>query len=70
MDLHNAYNTAEWLLKYAYTDEMTPDEVLRVKQMRDCLYYLHAASGVESIRLSAYDMGVEDARREDAQQSG
>lgn len=70
MNLHDAYNTAEWLLQYAYTDEMNPDEVLRVRQMRDCLYFMHAASGVEAIRLDAYDMGVEDARREDGQRSG
>jgi hypothetical protein len=60
MNVQEALDTANWLVGYAFTDEMSPAEILRVRQMRDVIYYFHAAAGIPEIRLDAYERGFAD----------
>lgn len=58
MNLQEALDTANWLYKHALMDEMTPDEIMRVKTLRDLLFFMHAALGITEIRLEAFDQGI------------
>lgn len=69
MNLQEALDTANWLLKHALMDEMSPEEVLRVKKLRDLMFFLHAALGISEIRLDAFDQGIL-AQLEDLEENG
>lgn len=57
MNLHEALLTANWLLNRASLEELAPEQTLRIRQMRDVLYFLHAAAGIAEIRQEAYELG-------------
>lgn len=58
MNLQEGLATSKWLFEKACMDEqMSPQEIKRVKGLKDLVYYLHAAAGVAEIRLEAFDMG-------------
>lgn len=57
MNLQEALDTAEWLLKRAQLVEFNDQEVFRIRKMRDVLYYLHTAAGIAEIRLDAFEQG-------------
>jgi hypothetical protein len=57
VNLHDALGTANWLLSRCYIEDRDPEGILRIRQMRDTLYYLHAAAGITEIRLDAYELG-------------
>lgn len=70
MNLQEALDTANWLVDYAFSDEMSPDDILRVRKMRDVIFYIHAGAGISEIRLDAYDQGLEEAEGGDQHASG
>lgn len=55
MNLHEALRTANWLLhrEIAEDGHGDPERVLAIRNLRDTIYFLHAAAGVHEIVVKA-----------------
>lgn len=49
MNLQEALDTANWLLERESVTEGEPQHILRIRLMRDTLYFMYAAAGIHEI---------------------
>lgn len=51
MNLKEALDTANWLLERESLAESDPNQILRIRKMRDSIYLMYAAAGIPEIIL-------------------